>query len=215
MAIWYTLCQTRYLDDRCNSRMMELNSHQFNPSQFKGRNRRLLHEWRLLEEGLSGRQDISILVTKRNTEGLPTSYLIDYNLRSICGVDHMDHLNEQGVENKPIFATGYKMMIDLPMGYPCVDAPPSLHFLTMDSLGNAIPHPWHPNIRFFGEFAGRVCINMADTYTDLLWGVNRVASYLRYHTYNAIMESPYPEDLKVAAWVRHQGEPNEWIFFEQ
>jgi hypothetical protein len=56
---------------------------------------------------------------------------------------------------------------------------------------------------------------MTDTYTDLLWGVQRVASYLRYDTYHAQMEAPYPEDLKVAAWVTRQGEPKEWIYFEQ
>jgi hypothetical protein len=56
---------------------------------------------------------------------------------------------------------------------------------------------------------------MADTYTDLLWGIRRVASYLRYETYHALMESPYPEDLKVAAWVIRQGEPNGWLLFEQ
>jgi hypothetical protein len=56
---------------------------------------------------------------------------------------------------------------------------------------------------------------MTDTYTDLLWGVQRVASYLRYDTYHALIEAPYPEDLKVAAWVTRQGEPKEWIYFEQ
>ena len=117
--------------------------------------------------------------------------------------------------NAPIFATGYRMMIEIPSGYPCVDAPPSLFFLTADSSGESIPHPWHPNIRYFGAFAGRVCINMTDTYTDLLWGVNRVASYLRYETYHATMELPFPEDLKVAEWVVRQGEPHHWIIFEQ
>ena len=91
----------------------------------------------------------------------------------------------------------------------------SLQFVVSDNRGNAVPHPWHPNIRYFGEFAGRVCINMADTYTDLLWGVRRVASYLRYETYHALLESPYPEDLKVATWVMRQGEPNGWLLFEQ
>jgi hypothetical protein len=56
---------------------------------------------------------------------------------------------------------------------------------------------------------------MADTYTDLVWGVDRVASYLRYETYHARQEPPYPEDLKVAAWVVCQGEPRGWIFFNQ
>ena len=170
--------------------MKMLESHQYNPSQLNGRNRRLLYEWRQLEEKLSRRQDISLSVVKRNAAGLPILYLIDYRLRSICGVE-------------------------LPPGYPGVDAPPLLNFLTVDSSSQPIAHPWHPNIRFFGAFAGKVCINMTDTYTDLLWGVERVASYLRYDTYHAIMEPPYPEDLEVAAWVRHQGEPNGWLIFEQ
>jgi hypothetical protein len=42
-----------------------------------------------------------------------------------------------------------------------------------------------------------------------------VASYLRYETYHALLESPYPEDLKVATWVMRQGEPNGWLLFEQ
>ena len=188
---------------------------QFNPILLRGRNRRLWHEWCQLEKGLADRQDITFEVTRKNAEGLPTGYLVQYHLRSICGVEHVDELNKPGVENRPLFAIGYQMKIELPCNYPCVDGAPSLNFLTADSEGKPIPHPWHPNIRYFGAFAGRVCINMADTYTDLVWGVMRVASYLRYDTYHALMEAPYPEDLKVAEWVLRQGEPNEWIFFEQ
>jgi hypothetical protein len=55
---------------------------------------------------------------------------------------------------------------------------------------------------------------MADTYTDLVWGVERVGHYLRYDIYHAVSEPPYPEDLKVASWVIRQGEPNEWIYFD-
>lgn len=190
-------------------------SDQFDPGQLSGRNRRLLYEWRKMEERLSDNPDITLQVVRRNAEGLPVVYQVDYHLRSICGVEHVEQLNEQGVENPPIFATGYQMMIELPTGYPGVDAPPQFRFLTADTSGESIPHPWHPNIRYFGDFAGKVCINMADTYADLCWGVERVASYLRYDVYHAIMELPYPEDLKVAAWVRHQGEPKGWIFFEQ
>ena len=195
--------------------MMEREIQAFNATALHGRNRRLWYEWQQLETGLADRQDISCKVTRRNTDGLPTSYLVTYHLRSICGVTHEEALNEPGVENLPLYATCFLMMIDLPHNYPCVDAPPSLHFLTTDTAGQSIPHPWHPNIRYFGDFAGRVCLNMTDTYTDLLWGVLRVASYLRYDTYHALIEAPYPEDLKVAAWVTHQGEPKEWIYFEQ
>ena len=118
-----------------------------------------------------------------------------------------------GIENPPVFATGYQMRIDLPDGYPSVDAPPTFRFLTHTDQGQPIPHPWHPNIRYFGDFAGRVCINMPDTYCDLAWGVERVALYLHYDIYHAICEPPYPEDLKVASWVIRQAEPNGWTVF--
>lgn len=184
-------------------------------NELKGKNRRLYAEWQLIEKRLAGRQDISYEVTKQNVVGLPIGYLIHYKLKSICGVSEVEHLNEPDVSNVPLFATGYWMSILLPDGYPSVDAPPVFQFLTKDEQGKPIPHPWHPNIRYFGAFAGRVCINMADTYTNLAWGVMRVADYLRYEIYHAVQEPPYPEDLKVASWVMRQGEPNGWIYFNQ
>lgn len=190
-------------------------SSRYDISQYRGRNRRLLYEWQQLEERLEGRRDITCDVIRRNTSGLPTAYMVTYRLRSICGVENMEHFGEPGTKNPPHFATGYQMRIDLPDGYPSVDAPPAFRFLTHNDQGKPVPHPWHPNIRYFGDFAGRVCINMPDTYTDLLWGVERIAHYLRYEVYHAVSEPPYPEDLKVAAWVIRQGEPNEWIYFDQ
>lgn len=190
-------------------------SSRYDKSQLSGRNRRLLYEWQQLEQRLEGRHDITCEVICRNTAGMPTAYLINYQLRSICGVTNMERFGESGVVNQPQYATGYKMRIDLPEGYPSVDAPPVFRFMIQDEKGQPIPHPWHPNIRYFGDFAGRVCINMVDTYTDLIWGVERVAQYLRYDLYHAVSEPPYPEDLKVAAWVIRQGEPNEWIYFDQ
>ncbi len=180
-------------------------SSQYIVSQLNGRNRRLLYEWQQLEQGLEGRSDITWHVAKANAEGLPISYLIDYHIHSICGVTDIERLNELNVENKPIYADHFTMKLDLPAKFPCVDGAPVLNFLTSTPTGEPLPHPWHPNIRYFGAFAGRVCINMADTYTDLLWGVRRVASYLRYDIYHATLEPPYPEDLQVAAWVRSQG----------
>ena len=191
-----------------------MNSRDYDSKALKGRNRRLLTEWRRLEQCLENRHDIQLQVIRRNAEGLPISYLVTYQLRSICGVSNLEHFGERGVSNEPVYATGYQMRIDIPDGYPSVDCPPVFRFLTCDEQGTPIPHPWHPNIRWFGDFAGRVCINMADTYTDLAWGVDRVAQYLRYDTYHAISEPPYPEDLKVASWVIRQGEPNEWIYFD-
>jgi len=190
-------------------------SSDFIPSELTGRNRRLLYEWRKLEERLSHRCDIICRVVGTNAVGLPICYHVEYHLHSICGVTDIEHFGEPGIAHQPIFADRFMMQIDLPALYPCVDAPPAFHFLTADEAGQPIPHPWHPNIRYFGDMAGRVCINMADTYTDLIWGVERVGQYLRYEIYHAIVEPPYPEDLKVADWVLRQGEPNGWIYFNQ
>lgn len=173
--------------------------------QLSGRNRRLLYEWEKMEAHLSARADIDYQITSRNNLDLPIGYLITYHLKSICGIR----------KQLPLFANQFKMQIDIPSNYPCIDALPYFHFLTKDEEGKDIPHPWHPNIRYFGEFTGRVCLNMPDTYTDLVWGVERVAHYLRYDLYHAILEPPYPEDLKVAEWVVKLGEPNKWIFFDQ
>jgi hypothetical protein len=166
-----------------------------------GRNRRLLHEWQAMDKYLSKRGAISYEVNRRNAEGLPTGYLITYRIKSICGIK----------EDKPVFAPLFRMQIDIPAAYPCVDAMPSFHFLTRDEAGTEIPHPWHPNIRFFGPLAGRVCLNLPDTYADLAWAVLRVADYLNYDLYHAINEPPFPEDLRVAQWVIQKGEPNGWI----
>lgn len=188
-----------------------MKSSEFISSQLSGRNRRLLYEWKKLEQGLAGCYDITWHVVKTNAVGLPTSYRVDYHIHSICGVTSEERLNEPGVINEPLFADHYQMQIDLPVNYPCVDGVPVFHFLTNDEEGKSIPHPWHPNIRYFGDSAGRVCINMVDTYADLVWGIKRVASYLRYECYHAVAEPPYPEDYQVASWVIRQGEPNQWI----
>lgn len=174
--------------------------------EMTGRNRRLLYEWRTLEERFGGRSDIVVSVSQSNAAGLPVRYRVDYYLHSICGIDQ---------NNAPLFADHFQLELVLPPNYPCVDGAPEYRFLTQDAEGQPIPHPWHPNIRYFGPMAGHVCLNMSDTYTDLAWGVSRIAQYLRYDVYHAVCEPPYPEDMQVAAWVIRQGEPNEWIYFDQ
>ena len=183
----------------------------FRDKPLSGRNRRLLCEWQQMDEGLSARSDIRWSIRRTNAEGLPVCYQVEYLIRSMCGVTDVERLGEEGVENHPLYADHFRMIIELPDAFPCVDGAPVFRFLTEDDDGNPIPHPWHPNIRYFGSMAGRVCLNQADTYTDLLWGVRRVASYLRYERYHAVAEPPYPEDLQVAAWVIRQAEPNGWI----
>lgn len=187
----------------------------FDPKQLSGRDRRLLHEWIELDQTLEKQNEIEYKIGKCNARGLPTEYLITYHIYSIQGVEQIDKLNQPGESNPPIFASTFRMRISLPVNYPCIDAPAEFRFLTHDTEGNEIPHPWHPNIRYFGEFAGRVCLNTLNSHTSLAWCVDRVALYLRYDLYHAIQEPPYPEDPKVARWIIQQGEPNEWIFFDQ
>lgn len=164
-----------------------------------GRQRRRQYEWQKLEALAEQRNDIAIIVTARDELGIPTAYSIDFHIHSICGV---------GDDGSPEFADHFTMQLVIPENYPQVDAPPQFRF-----VGNVLP--WHPNIKYYGEMAGRVCINQLNTFTDLAWGVERVALYLRYELYHALPEPPYPEDLKVAEWVRHIGEPKNYIFFDQ
>ena len=192
-------------------------SSRYVTSQFSGRNRRLLYEWQQLDELLEGRLDISCNVIRRNTAGLPTAYLICYQLKSICGVTDMEHFGEPGVKNMPVYATGYKMRIDLPDCYPSVDAPPSFRFLLHDEQGQSIPHPWHPNIRYSGSFKGHVCLNSKDmgVMASIKSLILRVEQYLKYQDYHAENIYPYPEDQNVAEWVREEAEPNGWTRFPQ
>ena len=48
-----------------------MRSDDFDPQRLSGRNRRLLYEWRRLEQQLSRRPDICCRVSQRNAEGLP------------------------------------------------------------------------------------------------------------------------------------------------
>ena len=173
------------------------------PSQVKGRQRRLLNEWNDIVATIGPRRDITVEVIATNANSIPTDYRVTYDLLSIRDV------NDAG---EPLFARGFTMDVTLPDDYPQADAPPEFRFITTA----ATPWlPWHPNISHYGDMAGRVCLNRLNTFSSLAWGIERVALYLRYELYHALPEPPYPEDLKVAEWVRKKGEPNEWIFFEQ
>ncbi len=186
---------------------------EFDPRSLTGRNRRLLQEWIELDRTLEARREIDYRIVSCNAQGLPTAYEIVYGIRSMCGVERIERLNEEGVSNPPRFASTFRLRITLPEHYPCIDSPAEFRFLTQTAQGEPVPHPWHPNIRYFGEFAGRVCLNTPDTYAGLAWCVDRIAHYLRYERYHAIQEPPYPEDFKVAEWVLRQGEPKGWIDF--
>ena len=184
-------------------------------SKMTGRNRRLYNEWKILEERFSDEKSVAISVEKCNAEGMPVAYRIHYALRSICGVERAEQLNEKGVSNPPIFASDFEMRVSIPAGYPSIDAPAEYRFVNETVEGEKVALPWHPNIRYFGEMKGRVCLNATDSFVELAWGVERVKQYLTYERYHAIAEPPFPEDLKVARWVVEQGEPQGWVAFAQ
>ncbi len=169
-----------------------------------GRDRRLAYEYGELLKRLEHHPEIRLVVEHKNANGLPNRYLVWYSVRSIAGID------EQTA--KPLYADRFVMRIDIPSDYPSVDAPAVFRFLTEDPETHVkIAHPWHPNIRYYGDLAGRVCLNAFDSFTDLAWGVLRVGEYLRYERYHAVNGPPYPEDQRVAAWVIRVAEPNGYI----
>ncbi len=170
--------------------------------KFTGRNRRLLTEWERIDSTLAKMEDIEYSVTGFNDKGIAIEYEIIYLIRSFCGVED---------DMSPKYADRFVMRLSIPDEYPCADAPVELTFALRDGAMEEIAHPWHPNIKYFGAFAGRVCLNNMDSYTELAWCVERVAHYLRYERYHAENHPPFPEDLTVARWVVDYGEANGYI----
>lgn len=181
----------------------------FRQKRFTGKNRRLLHEWAAIEDRFGHGGGITYHVRKRNADNLPTMYEVVFKVRSFCGVMPPD---EKGL-CRPVLADEFHMQIIIPNNYPAIDSKLEFRFMTKDANGREIPHPWHPNIRFFGDFAGHVCLNTpaCGSFTDLAWYIERVMAYLKYEKYHALNVAPYPEDLQVAEWVTGQAEPHGWI----
>ena len=181
----------------------------FKQKNFVSSNARLLWEWEVIDKRLHKNTEISYNIIERNAVGLPLVFEVVYMIRSFCGVMEKD---SNGLE-EPKFADKFVMRIHVSNNYPSVDSKLVFKFLTKNDAGEEIPHPWHPNIRYYGDFAGRVCLNTVafGTYTDLALYIEKVGLYLKYEKYHAINEPPYPEDYIVAEWILNQAEPNGWI----
>ncbi len=119
----------------------------------------------------------------------PTAYEITYTLRSIVGVDESE---------QPKYGNEHKLFIRLPKEYPLGPADCKM-----------ITDTWHPNIKSDGDFKGTICTNHKGFgslfYLDEL--VVRIGEFLQYKRYLAEDVKPYPEDQKVARWVRNFAEP--------
>ena len=168
-----------------------------------GRDTRLYNEWKMMDEAYASHDTISYNITKRSPSGMPLAYEITFLIKSITGVKEA---NTQGFQ-KPVFGDRHVLQITIPNNYPSADGGyPDFKFVT---------NVWHPNVRFFGEFKGHVCLNFENsgTSTSLAEYINKVAAYLRYDEYHALDKEPYPEDQTVAQWVREQGEPQGWTIF--
>lgn len=170
-----------------------------------GRDMRLFNEWDRLHEACAGSDEVAYTVTKTNVSGLPVVYQVDFYMPSIVGVEDAD---EAGLQ-KPVFGDHHTLRISLPNNYPGVDGGyPEFKFMT---------DVWHPNVRYFGEFKGRVCLNLNDcgTAVYLTDHVATISGYLRYTDYHARDENPYPEDRTVAQWTLEQAEPQGWLHFNK
>ena len=170
-----------------------------------GRETRLYNEWKYIDEALSSNNEISYSVLKRIPSGIPVAYVVRFLMKSIIGVEVAD---ENGLQ-KPVFGNKHILHINLPNNYPSADGGyPEFKFVT---------DVWHPNIRFFGNFKGHVCLNYdsSGTSTTLAEHILKVTAYLKYDEYHALNELPYPEDQTVAQWVLEQAEPQGWLKFNE
>jgi len=178
----------------------------FREEKYKGRDARLFKEWDLLEKRYGNDSRVTtIIVRKQNAKSkLPEKYEIVFNVKSIVGVNSP---SEEGLET-PIFGNRHRLTVDLPDNYPSAEGLPRIMFVS---------DVWHPNIRYFGDFKGRVCLTFQDRplTTPLTDYIDTVLDYLTYEDYMANDAYPYPEDLTVASWVREQAEPNKWLNFTQ
>ena len=181
---------------------------EYKKKRFVGRNGRLLEEWETIANRFQDNEEIGVTIRERNGDGLPVVYEVVYKIRSFCGIKR----NDQNELEEPLFADEFVMRISIGNNYPSCDGNLDIRFLAKDMFGNNIPHPFHPNILYFGD-AGKVCVRelAQGTYTDLAVYIDKVARYLRYEQYHALSQPPYPIDEKVAAWVIDQGEPQGWI----
>ena len=166
--------------------MAEVNYKEFN----NPRDNRLATEHELLDDFCKQSKLISYEAKKRKGGLPPERYLIHFKVKSIIGID---------ASQKPIYGEDHTAEIKISPEYPLGGQP-----------GCYMTTPlWHPNIKFDGEFAGKICINkeaLGHWHTmDML--AERIGEMLQYKNYHAINTPPYPEDAKVATWVRDFAEP--------
>jgi len=136
------------------------------------------------------RDDITIDEMLRSGNYPPLGYIINYEIKSIVGIDS---------NQIPIIGDFHQMEIDIPENYP-IGKPR----LTMKT------EIWHPNIKSHGHFRGKICSNpdALGFHSTLAQLILKVGETLQYKNYFVENRPPYPEDQLVAEWVVNFAEPN-------
>lgn len=127
----------------------------------------------------------------------PIEYRIIYKVKGMIGIDSGQN---------PKYANSHRMRISMPRNFP---EQPAECKMESDS--------WHPNIKSDGPFKGAICTNHEGFgslfFLDEL--IIRIGEFIQYKRYLAEDVPPWPEDTKVARWVREFAEPQKIVNREE
>ena len=124
---------------------------------------------------------------------IPSVYHIHFFFRSITGINKVE---------EPIYGNHHILELKLPPQYP------------MEACAAAmLTDVWHPNVRSEDPRKGRVCTNTESLGIQfpLYQVVLRIADMLQYKNSHAEDKKPFPEDSKVARWVKAIAEPRGYV----
>lgn len=168
-----------------NQELPKYNLQKLNPIE-----RRLAKELAAVHEVCEKNEFISYEVLDPDySKRPPRKYRIHYNIKSFTGIDP---------NGNPVVGDHHTVDLEIPKHYP---------------LESVMPYAktdiWHPNIKWDGPYKGHICGNVKDfgkTYTlDLM--ILRISTIIEYKNYLAENIPPFPEEEKVAKWVREYAEP--------
>lgn len=150
--------------------------------------KRLAKEHIAIHELCSRSDKLSYKIIKSRS-GVPEVYRITFKVKSIVGIDS---------DKNPIYGYKHEAELALPPNYP---VEPAKCYMVTDT--------WHPNIKSDGVHKGHICTNSNELgkLMDLYLLVHRIGQILQYQNYHAQNVYPYPDDEKVAKWVREYAEP--------
>ncbi|MEM7370984.1 MAG: hypothetical protein AAF587_20385 [Bacteroidota bacterium] len=124
----------------------------------------------------------------------PENYIIGYHVKSIVGIDE---------QQNPVYESYHEVKVSFPAGFPTTAAA-KIYMHTP---------AWHPNIKWKGNFKGRICGNTSEFGKLFLLNMLalRIGEILQYKNYHAEQVPPFPEDEEVARWIREFAEPNDIV----